>query len=96
MCTQLAPHCSGWLNQFSPEHWPAAAPSRHSYCVTFVQPGSGLHVHSGRPGCMSPSLMAIATSSASRGGSVLALTGFSYSSVTASGPTTISSQMHRL
>ena len=45
---------------------------------------------------MSPSLMAIATSSASRGGSVVALTGFSYLSVTASGPTTISSQMHRL
>merc|ERR1740117_117617 len=35
--------------QLSPEHLPASLPSKHSYCVTLVQPLCGFHRHEGSP-----------------------------------------------
>ena len=66
----------------------------HSYCVSFVQPGPGFHVQSGRPGKFFSRSMAACTSSGLRGAIFDALIGLCSSSIGVFVPITSSSQMH--
>ena len=62
------------LYQLLAEHSPAREPSKHSYCVSLVQPLCGRHVHAGRPlGVWSYSLASALTRASLFGGSAEAL-----------------------